>query len=300
MENKIRDTGDVREGFIGVTGGKVWYRIVGVHKKGIPLLMLHGGPGAPHDYLEPIEPLSDERPVVFYDQLGCGNSDRPKNTSLWTVERFVGEVAQVRQALKLDRVHILGQSWGALLAIDYLITKKPDGVASLILSGPLVSSSRFAADAKAYVKDLSADMQKAIHDSEVSGNFSTPEYEAAMMAYYKKHVCRLDPWPDCVNSTFEKLGQEVYNHMWGPSEFTVTGTLINYDLTGRLGEVNIPTLFTSGQYDEVPPETTKYYQSMLPGSEMVVFEGASHMHHIERQEQYLEVVRDFLKRAEAR
>ncbi len=289
---------DVREGFIEVRGGKVWYRIAGVHQKGTPLLVLHGGPGAPHDYLEPLEPLSDERPVVFYDQLGCGNSDRPRDKSLWTVGRFVDELAQVREALRLDKVHILGQSWGALLAVDYLLTKKPGGVASLTLSGPLVSSARFAADAKALVNDLPVEMQKAVHDGEASGDFNSPEYQAAMMTYYRKHVCRLDPWPDCLNRAFEKLGQDVYRHMWGPSEFTVTGTLKTYDRTQQLNEIAVPTLFTAGRYDEVSPETIRYYQGMLPGSELVIFEGASHMHHMEKQDQYLNVLRDFLRRAE--
>lgn len=288
----------VVEGYIPVTGGKIWYKIVGADKKTPPLLALHGGPGASHDYLEPLEALSDERPVIFYDQLGCGNSDKPSDISLWTIERFVNELEQVRTYLGLDKMHLLGQSWGTMLAVDFMLTKKPKGVMSLILSGPCLSSSRFASDQKVYLLELSDTLQKIISESEVSGCFDSKEYQDAMMAYYKTHVCRLDPWPDCLNRTFEKLGHEVYEQMWGPSEFTITGTLKGYERVNLLKEISVPTLFTCGRYDEATPSTTAYYHSMLPGSEIVIFEGASHEHHLEKIGEYLEVVRSFINKAE--
>lgn len=290
----------VQEGYIQVTGGKVWYWETGVYKEGIPLLVLHGGPGAAHDYLEPVEPLSDERPVIFYDQLGCGDSDRPDDTSLWTIERFVEEVVAIRKALALEQVHILGQSWGSMLAVDYMLTRKPEGVTSLILSGPCLSASRFVADQRAYLLGFPEDIQNAILKSEASGNFDFPEYQDAVVAYYKRHVCCLDPWPDCLNRTIEKMGHAVYEYMWGPSEFTMSGTLKDYERAERLKEITVPVLFTCGQYDEATPATTLYYQSMLPGSEIVIFENASHDHHIEKPEEYLAAVRDFLGRVEKR
>jgi proline iminopeptidase len=145
-----KDKPKIIEGYIPVTGGNIWYKIVGINRKNIPLLVLHGGPGAPHDYLEPFEILSDERPVIFYDQLGCGNSDKPRDASLWNVERFVNELEQVRTYLGLDKMHLHGQSWGSMLAVEFMLTKKPKGVVSLILSGPCLSLSRFAADQRAY------------------------------------------------------------------------------------------------------------------------------------------------------
>jgi proline iminopeptidase len=288
----------VQEGYIQVTGGKVWYRKTGIGKDGIPLLVLHGGPGAAHDYLEPVEPLSDERPVIFYDQLGCGNSDRPDDKSLWTIERFVEEIILIRETFEIEKVHILGQSWGSMLAVDYMLTRKPEGVASLILSGPCLSTSRFVADQRAYLPAFTEDIQNTILKSEASGNFDSPEYQDAIMVYYKRHVCRSDPWPDCLNRTIEKMGHEVYEYMWGPSEFTMSGILKDYERAERLKEIIMPVLFTCGQYDEATPATTKYYQSMLPGSEIVFFENASHNHHIEKSEEYLAVVRDFLRRVE--
>jgi proline iminopeptidase len=125
-------------GYIPVEGGRVWYKIVGAGTPGIPLLTLHGGPGYPHDYLEPLEQLAGERPVIFYDQLGCGRSDRPNDRALWRVDRFVRELAQVRQALGLERIHLFGHSWGAMLAVDYLLSGA--SAASLILASPALRS----------------------------------------------------------------------------------------------------------------------------------------------------------------
>jgi proline iminopeptidase len=296
---ETKSTSALREGYVLVPGGNVWYRVVGANRKKIPLLLLHGGPGASHDYLEPLEPLSDERPVIFYDQLGSGNSDRPDDRSLWTIKRFVEELEHVREALQLHEVHILGQSWGTMLGVDYVLAKAPQGVTSLILSGPCLSAARWSTDQKAYLSEFPEAIRRVIQDSEASGDFSSSGYQEAMKQYYKRHVCRLDPWPECLTRTFEKLGHAVYEYMWGPSEFTVTGLLKDYDRTARLKEISIPTLFTCGRYDEATPDTTTYYHTMLPGSEIAVLEGASHEHHIERPEQYMQIVRSFLHRAES-
>jgi proline-specific peptidase len=287
-----------REGYIAVTGGRVWYRIVGADKDGVPLLILHGGPGAPHDYLEPLAALGDERPMIFYDQLGCGNSDKPDDTSRWTLARYVEELGQVLEALGLREVHILGHSWGSMLAVEYLLTVQPSGVVSLVLSGPCLSASRWGADQRAYLAELPEVDQQAIQEAEARGSFDSPAYQDAMMRYYRLHVCRLKSWPECLTRAFEKLAQNVYGYMWGPSEFTITGTLDDYERADRLREITVPTLFTCGRYDEATPATTAYYQQKLPGSELVVFEDASHEHHLEKTEAYLDVVRDFLRRAE--
>src|SRR6266446_2353803 len=142
----------VKEGYVNVTGGKVWYEIVGAGDA-IPLIVLHGGPGFTHDYMEPLGALCKERPVVFYDQLGAGKSGRPHDKSLWRIERFVKELGQLRKQLGLKRTHILGQSWGTMLLTDYALTQ-PDGVVSLIFSDPLCSVSEFLRDADTYLKEL--------------------------------------------------------------------------------------------------------------------------------------------------
>jgi proline iminopeptidase len=289
---------DVEQGHVPFTGGKTWYKIVGKHTKGIPVLILHGGPGASHDYLEPLAELAKERPVVFYDQLGCGNSDNPDDPSLWTINSYVEQLHQVRETLGLEKVHFIGQSWGTSLAVDYVLSRGDDGVASLVLSGPLLSSKRWIEDQKVYIQALPDEIRHIIQKSEETGDFSSPQYQDAMMAFYNRHVCRLDPWPECLTRAFEKLNFPLYQHMWGPSEFTVTGVLGTYERVDRLKEISIPALFTCGAFDEATPATTRYYQTHLPGSRIHVFEDASHEHHLEKPEKYLQVVQDFLCRAE--
>jgi proline iminopeptidase len=295
---KDQSSPKIKEGFIQVPGGKVWYRIVGVGKKGIPLLVLHGGPGAPHYYLKTIEALADERPVIFYDQLGCGNSDKSLDTTLWTVARFVEELEQVRQSLELGTIHILGQSWGTMLAVEYLLRKESKGVLSLILSAPYLTTARWIADQQYWIAQLPPNIQDTIRKYEASGDYSSQSYQDAMMYFYRKHLCRLDPWPEYLTKTLEQMGTEVYNYMFGPSEFTMTGTLKDADLSEQLSRIKIPVLFTCGEFDEAKPATTAWYQSKLPGSEMYVFRDASHSHHLEKVEEYNQVVRDFLKKAE--
>jgi len=296
----VKNAAETQEGYIPVTGGKVWYKIAGKNQTGIPLLIVHGGPGVSHDYLEPLGVLGDERPVIFYDQLGCGKSDRPADKNLWTIAHFVEELHQVRQALELKKCYILGQSWGAALAVDYLLRKHPKGVESLILSGPLLSASRWIADQNAYIRELPKSTRETILKSEQTGAYSSPQYQAAMMEFYRRHVCRLDTWPDCLNRSFETLNFAVYEYMWGPSEFTVTGELKRYERVNRLKEIGIPVLFTCGEYDEATPATTQYFQDHLPGSQIHIFEDASHEHHLEKPQEYLRVIRNFLNNVEKR
>lgn len=286
------------EGMINVPGGKVWYRMAGVEKSNIPVLVIHGGPGAPHNYMEPLEALADERPVVFYDQLGCGNSERPSDKSLWEVDRFVEELDQVRNTLGLKKVHLVGQSWGTMLIVEYMLRKKPEGVLSIVLSGPYLSTTRWIEDQKALIKLLPQSVQITISKYEKNGNFASPEYQDAMTLFYKKHVCLMNPWPDSLNKAMELFGTDVYEYMWGPSEFTITGTLKNADLCDKLDKIKTPVLFTCGEYDEATPATTFYYQSKLPGSEVHVFKDASHSHILEKPDEYITLVRDFINKYE--
>jgi proline iminopeptidase len=232
--------------------------------------------------------------------VGCGNSDTITDTSLLTVERFAQELGEVRAALGLSRVHILGQSWGSMLAVDYMLTQEPVGVQSLILSGPCLSAPRWGADQRAYVDRLPEKSRNAILDNEAKKTYDAPEYQEALMEYYRLHVCRLDSWPDVLMQTFNRVAADVYGYMWGPSEFTITGTLGTYDRVARLKEIAVPVLFTCGEYDEATPAATAWYKDNLPGSEMIVFEGASHEHHLEKREEYLEAVRGFLGKVEKR
>lgn len=285
-----------QEGYIQVNGGQVWYQIVNPGE-GIPLLTLHGGPGFPHDYLEPLATLANERPIIFYDQLGCGKSERPDDLTLWQRSRFVEELAQVREALKLERIHLFGHSWGSMLAMDYTLTQ-PDGLVSLILASPALSIPRWCKDMDKYRSSLPVNVQDVLAKHESNGTTDSEEYQEATMEFYRRYLCRLSPWPEPLERASAGEGTAVYTTMWGPAEFYMTGNLLDYDCTAHLGEIGIPTLFTCGQYDEATPEATHWYHSLLPGSEFAVFEQSAHHPHLEETERYLQTIREFLKRAD--
>ena len=291
-----------QEGFVSFRGYKVWYRIVGDREAPgkLPLLCLHGGPGATHDYLEPLEAMAASgRRVIFYDQLGAGNSDHPHNPSLWTVSLFVEELGVMRQALGLERVHLLGQSWGGMLGMEYALTQ-PQGPASLIVADSPASMPQWVAEANRLRAQLPPDIQETLLEHEAAGTTDDPAYQEAMLVFYRRHVCRLDPWPACVNRTFEKLSQdpEVYNTMNGPSEFHVIGVLKDWDIVDRLGEIHVPTLVISGRYDEATPAIAETVHRGIPGSEWVLFEDSAHVPHVEEPERYRLVLASFLERIE--
>lgn len=293
-------SGNSKEGSIDVPGGKVWYRRIG-NGSVVPLLTLHGGPGAGHDYLESLSALADERPVVFFDQLGCGRSEHPDDRSLWRIERFVREVAAVRAALGLSRCHLLGQSWGGWLAIEYMLGK-PAGVEGLVLASTSASIPQVAAETARLKATLPQDVLEVLHRHEAEGDFHHPEYEEAMMAFYKRFVCRMDPWPDPVMRTLANLGasQDVYETMQGPNEFTFTGNLKDWIRIDRLREIKTPTLITCGRYDELGPACASTLQEGIAGAESQIFEYSAHMAHVEEEVAYITCLRDFLGRVEAR
>ncbi len=287
-----------QEGFVPVDGYRVWYRIVGggSEHEHPPLLLLHGGPGAPHDYLENLEALaSDTRRVIFYDQLGCGRSDQPDDTSLWRVERFVEELATMRRELGLERVHILGQSWGGMLAIEYMLTR-PRGVAGLILSNTTSSIPMWVAEANRLRADLPPEVNATLLRHEEAGTTDSAEYLAAMQVFYQRHVARV-PLPDYVQRGFDNISP-VYYYMNGPSEFHVIGPIKDWDRTDRLHEIQVPTLILSGRYDESTPAINEVLRRGIAGSEWVVLENSSHLSHVEEPELYMQTVRAFLKRVE--
>ena len=287
---------EVREGYAPVTGGRVWYRVVG-RGGAIPLVTVHGGPGGIHDYLEPLEALANERPVVLYDQLGAGKSDALDDVTLWTNERMIDELGRLLDALELEWIHLLGHSWGTIIAAEYAL-RSPDRLSSLVLSDPCLSVPRFAAGNLALRAGLPAEVRAVLDRHEAAGTTDSAEYEAASMEFYRGHMCRLDPWPETVMRLFAELNYTMYERMWGPNEFTVIGTHKDYDATEHLGELAVPTLFLCGRHDEARPEETSWYQSLVPGAELVVFEHSSHMPHLEEPERYQHVLRDFLHRAE--
>jgi len=289
-----------KEGYIPFRGYQTWYRIVGEQSSPgkLPLLCLHGGPGATSYYLEPLAGMANTgRQVIFYDQIGCGRSDQPSDPSMWTVDLFVDEVQAVRDALGLDHVHILGQSWGGMLLMEYALTQ-PQGVASLTLASTASSLPAWISEANRLVAELPEDVQETLRKHAAAGTFDDPEYVTAGEVFYRRHVCRTDPWPEYFTLTNDNLRAEVYNTMWGPSEFHATGTLRDWDVTDRLGEIAIPTLVTCGRYDEASPALAEMIQRGIPNAQLAVIEDASHMAHGEQNEEYLRVLTAFLDSVE--
>jgi len=288
-----------RTGYISVVNGhRVWYRIVGgggEHEE-VPLLVLHGGPGCPHDYLENLAALaSEKRRVIFYDQLGCGRSDLPDDTSLWTVERFTDEIGIVREALGLDRVHILGQSCGGMLGIEYAI-RQPRGLVSLILADSMPSMVLWVEEANRLRAELPPGVNETLLLHERAGTTDSPEYQEAVAVFNQRHVCRLSPKPEFVERA--KSGF-IYNYMNGPSEFHVIGVIKDWDRTDRLGDITVPTLIISGKYDESTPLLNSILHKGIPNSEWVLFEHSSHLPHVEEEEKYMQTVGTFLARVES-
>jgi proline-specific peptidase len=270
-------------GRIPFRGFQTWYEIVGEREEPgrLPLLCLHGGPGSTHDGLEPLRPLAKGRRVVLYDQLGSGDSDRPDDPSLWTVETFLDQLRTVREALGLERLILFGSSWGGMLALEYALTR-PEGIVALALNSTPTSATRWAEETRRLAAELPPGLEEKEADRE----------------YWRRHVCRLDPEPEALQRTRAKFGKQVYETMWGPNEFTVTGTLRDWDVTGRLGEIDLPALITSGRHDECTPALVDALHRGIRGSEWVLFEESSHMPHFEEPERFLEVVGAFLDRVE--
>jgi|HubBroStandDraft_1064217.scaffolds.fasta_scaffold04657_4 proline-specific peptidase len=285
---------DVSEGYIDVPGGKVWYREVGEGDE-TPLLCLHGGPGSTHNNLEALEALADRRRVIFYDQLGCGRSELPDNPALWTIGRFVEELAQVRMALRLDRLHLFGSSWGGMLAMQYVLDRKPR-LQGLILCGSPASMPRWIADCEELLAQQPAEVSKAIRDHEANGFTACPEYQAALLSVYREHFCRLNPWPAGLERSFAETGRLVYYTMNGPSEFSVTGTLKDWDVMDRLGEITVPTLLVGGRYDECRPSHLEEMHRRIPSSELAIIEDASHLCFAEQPAEFTTLVNCFLDR----
>ncbi len=293
---------NVQEGFVPVEDGyRVWYHSVGggaAHEVA-PLLCLHGGPGVPHDYLENLDALaSKERRVIFYDQLGCGFSDLPEDTARWQIPRFVEELAMVRRELGLEHVHILGQSWGGMLAIEYALTQ-PQGLDSLILANTTSSIPVWIAEANRLREQLPPEVNAALLKHEADGTTEDTEYQDAMTVFYDRHVIRVKPMPEFVQRGFDRLSKPVYYTMNGPSEFHVVGTIKDWDRTDRLSEIHVPTLILSGRYDESTPVINEVLQKGIAGSQWVVFEQSSHLAHAEEPELYMQTVQAFLTSVEA-
>jgi L-proline amide hydrolase len=280
---------------------ETWFRVTGdLESGGAPLVLLHGGPGATHDYLLSMADLASGRGVVHYDQLGNGRSRHypERGADFWTVDLFVRELHSLVSALGIaDRHHVFGQSWGGFLAQEYAFTQ-PAGLRSLVLADTAASFPDFVSEANRLRADLPPEVEATLRRHEEAGTTGDPAYMEACQVFYARHVCRLDPMPPEVVAAFEWIERDptVYHTMNGPSEFHVVGSIRDWQSKDRLAQIQVPTLLVSGRHDEATPALQETLQQGIAGSEWVVFEDSSHMPHVEERERFMQVVGDWLAR----
>jgi proline iminopeptidase len=296
---RYRDTAPdgSRDTMISVPGGRVFVRMLGANRPGVPVLAAHGGPGGTSCRYEILAPLAAERPIVFYDQLGSGRSDRPTDTTLWRFPRFVDEMQAVRSALGLDRVHLLGISWGGALVAEYLLSAPRAGVVSAVLGSPLLSTPRWIADADTLRATLPASVRAALDRHEAAGTIEHAEYRAATDSFYARFVRRrpVAPTANCRNV---RGNDEIYLQMWGPTEFRSTGSLRTWTREADLPRLTMPVLLIGGEYDEARPTTLAMFARTIPRAQHVVVPDAAHAALSERPDVYLPALRQFLSAAE--
>jgi L-proline amide hydrolase len=291
--------GATREGTVPFEVGgethETWYRVTGeTDGDAPPLIVLHGGPGAAHDYLLALTDLATGgRAVIHYDQLGNGRSTHlpERGADFWTVELFVRELHNLVAALDIADHHVLGQSWGGFLAQEYALTE-PAGLRSLVLANTAASFPDFVAEANRLRADLPEGVDETLRRHEEAGTTDDPEYEEACMVFYRRHVCRLDPWPEEVVEGFAWIERDptVYHTMNGPSEFHVVGSIRDWQAKDRLGGIEVPALLVSGRHDEATPALQQTLLDGLPDARWEVFEASSHMPHVEERDRYMAVV----------
>lgn len=286
-----------KTGYLSYLKHKIYYEIYGPENSSkTPLLVLHGGPGTAHNYLLSLAKLANfDRQIIFYDQLGCGESDKSDDNSLWTIDTFVREVQVVRKEINLNEIHLLGHSWGGMLAIEYLLTK-PSGVKSAILASPMISMPLYNQEVDLLKSQLPGDTYKVMKAHEKAGTIKSKEYQKAYTIYKKHHLFRGDVFPAEYSLRPENEGVNVYQTMWGVSEAWGDGSMKDWDRIDDLKKIQAPTLVTSGQYDELTPWQAGIARNNLPNSELKIFTNSAHLPHIEREEDYLIEINRFIKR----
>ena len=280
--------------------GETAYTVVGdLHSGKTPLIALHGGPGFLGKSSLTIAQYAQKsgRPAVIYDQIGCGSSSslKDKPADFWQVEIFVTEFHQLINHLGIaDNFAINGHSWGGLLAAEIAITQ-PQGLKALMLSSPLGDSDTWVAGVKELLAEMPTEIASVIIRHEEAGKTDQPEYMEAALKFYDKHVIRIPMPPDLVEIFDEAMAnQNVYNSMWGPSELMCNGTLAGHVVTNRLDRINVPTLITSGKYDECMASTAGAYHSGIKGSRWELFQESSHLSYVEEAAKYQRVMNEFL------
>ena len=289
---------NIKEGYIPFLGFETYYRIVGPdHSEKTPLLFLHGGPGSTHNAFEVLDFLAEEdgRQFIMYDQIGCGNSYVDGHPELWTRETWVKELMTLREALNLKEIHLLGQSWGGMLTLEYICNYAHPGVKSIVLSSTLPSSKLWGMEQARMIKELPEDMREAIRKAEETGDYHSPEALRAEEEFMLRH-CN-GPYgegdPECLTRK-KRSGSEAYVTAWGPNEFTPMGTLKDFDVTDKLCEIREPALIISGGSDLSTPFIAKTMADRIPDSRWELFREARHSCYVEDTPRYATLLKAWL------
>lgn len=281
-------------GFVEVEGGKIWYGIMG-EGDNTPLLCLHGGPGGTSRSFYHLSEISEERPVIMFDQLGSGRSDHHQDTSLLKVEKFVEQVKAIKSELQLNEFYLVGSSWGTALALEYY-TKYPEGVKGIIFNSPYFSTPIWTADAEKLIANLPDSIQIAIRSADEDSLFNTESYNNANRYFLSRHGRRNQLIRHPYDTVASSGNGFIYNYMWGPSEFTAKGTLKNYDNAESLRNVKVPTLFTTGEFDEARPETVEILSQMVDGAEFIVIPNAAHYSLNDNRPAVIKAIKEFIQK----
>ncbi len=288
--------GKSEDGFLEIQGIRIFYRIFRAERERAKLITMHGGPGMSHDYLLPLADLSDHGiTVIFYDQFGCGRSEEP-DQGKFTIDYGVEEAEELRKALVGDeKVFLMGSSYGGALALAYSL-KYQDRLKGLIVSGGLSSVPLTVAEMYRLIDNLTPVSRDAIRRYDETGDASDPEYVAAVKEFYRKHLLRMDSIPEEVARSLEYGDKRnVYRIMNGPNEFTITGTIRDWDITDRIQDIKIPALITVGEYDEVTPGVANLIHAKIRNSELVIFKGCSHLTMWEDRDGYNRLLERFIR-----
>lgn len=282
------------QGRVKVLGFNLFFKIFCPTRYRSTLVCLHGGPGATHDYILPLSDLANYGfRVIFYDQLGCGRSELPKDRALFTIERGVEELEAFRKTLGLGRIHLMGSSYGGLLAIAYALRYQRN-LKSIVTTGGLASVPLTIEEMQRLKSRLPIKTRRIMEKYEARGQYNHPSYERAVMVFYRKHLLRLRKWPPEQNYTLAHISKPVYYTMNGPNEFTIIGNTRYWDVTDQLDKIHVPTLVTGGRYDEVTPKVARSIHKGIKGSKLVTFRNSSHLPMWEEREKYMQTLRKFL------
>ena len=288
----------IQEGYMPYLGYQTYYRIVGENTSGKkPLVLLHGGPGSTHNSFEVLDQLAEEdgRQIIMYDQIGCGESYVENRPDLWNADSWTNELIALRKHLGIEECHLLGQSWGGMLLLNYVCNYKPEGIQSIILSSTLPASWMWGDEQKRLIKLMPKDMQEAIAIATSTGNYNDPAYLAAEEEYMLRHCAgpKSEDPRDCIRRP-KKHGDEAYVVGWGPNEFTPLGTLKDYDVTSQLKDIKQPAFVINGGNDMCTPYLAKYMYDHIPNSRWELFPNCRHACFVEETEKYMELLKEWL------